>query len=98
MFSQLIAKIQEIFNIDKSSSTNDQTNLKTTKLDRASILRETSIYLRQHHDRKIYFFFILFLLYVIAKVQFPMENKKRQQKISFLKKQNNIKTAYLEHD
>ncbi|CAF1061004.1 unnamed protein product [Adineta ricciae] len=46
LFSQLIANLENILNIEKDVSSNDQTN----KLDKASILRETAIYLRKHQN------------------------------------------------
>ncbi|UJR34321.1 hypothetical protein I4U23_021724 [Adineta vaga] len=46
LFSQLIINLENILNIEKSSSSTEQTN----KLDKASILRETAIYLRKHQE------------------------------------------------
>lgn len=49
LFSKLIANLENILNIEKDVPSNDQTN----KLDKASILRETAIYLRKHQNGKI---------------------------------------------
>ena len=49
LFSQLISSLENILNIDKTSSS----VIPTTKLDKASILRETVVYLKKHHHGKI---------------------------------------------
>ncbi len=54
LFSQLIVNLETILNIDKESSSIDQ----TTKLDKASILRETAVYLKKHQHGKIDIFII----------------------------------------
>ncbi|CAF3962962.1 unnamed protein product [Rotaria sordida] len=61
LFSQLVANLEDILNIEKKSSSDDQINKtssssssQTNKLDKASILCETAIYLRKHHHSKIY--------------------------------------------
>ncbi|CAF1170690.1 unnamed protein product [Rotaria sordida] len=58
LFSQLVANLEDILNIEKKSSSDDQINKtssssssQTNKLDKASILCETAIYLRKHHHK-----------------------------------------------
>ncbi|CAF3822554.1 unnamed protein product [Adineta steineri] len=46
LFSQLITSLENILNIDKNSSSTDQTN----KSDKASVLRETTLYLKKHQN------------------------------------------------
>ncbi|CAF0905064.1 unnamed protein product [Adineta steineri] len=46
LFSQLISSLENILNIDKNSSSTDQTN----KSDKASVLRETALYLKKHQN------------------------------------------------
>ena len=65
LFSQLIQNLEDILDLEKkplpsssvssssqSNPTNKTTSL-TNKLDKASILRETAIYLRKHQNGKI---------------------------------------------
>jgi hypothetical protein len=58
--------LEDILKIENKSSPNDQTNktsIQSNKLDKASILRETAVYLRKNRDSKfspflfLYFFF-----------------------------------------
>ncbi|CAF1444720.1 unnamed protein product [Adineta steineri] len=46
LFSQLISSLENILNIDKKPSSTDQ----TSKLDKASILRETAVYLKNRQN------------------------------------------------
>ncbi|CAF3573911.1 unnamed protein product [Adineta steineri] len=46
LFSQLITSLENILNIDKNSSSTDQSN----KSDKASVLRETTLYLKKHQN------------------------------------------------
>lgn len=64
LFSQLISNLEDILNIDKLSLKDDQTSKiqsQTNKLDKASILRETAIFLRKHQNGKIFIYFYCFL-------------------------------------
>jgi hypothetical protein len=53
----LIINLEETLNIDPKPSSNDKTN----KLDKASILRETALFLKKHQNsKKLYWnYFIL---------------------------------------